>query len=49
MPVFGPTCSSLDALNRGVLVSQMDVSDWVYFQNTGVYTSAAANTFNGFP
>lgn len=47
--VFGPTCDSLDVLSRGVLLPKMDVGDWMYFQNMGAYTSAAASTFNGFP
>lgn len=47
--VFGPTCDSMDVLSRGVLLPQMDVGDWMYFQNMGAYTSAAASTFNGFP
>ena len=47
--MFGSTCGSLDVLNRGVLLPMMDVGNWVYSQNMGTYTSAAANTFNGFP
>ena len=46
--VFGPTCDSMDVLSRGVLLPKMDVGDWMYFQNMGAYTSAAASTFNGF-
>jgi hypothetical protein len=47
--VFGPTCDSMDVLSRGVLLPKMEVGDWMYFQNMGAYTSAAASTFNGFP
>ncbi|EED95030.1 ornithine decarboxylase, partial [Thalassiosira pseudonana CCMP1335] len=47
--VFGPTCDSMDVLSRGVLLPKMAVGDWMYFQNMGAYTSAAASTFNGFP
>ena len=47
--VFGPTCDSMDVLSRGVLLPKMNVGDWMYFQNMGAYTSAAASTFNGFP
>ena len=47
--VFGPTCDSMDVLSRGVLLPKMDVGDWMYFQNMGAYTMAAASTFNGFP
>ncbi|KAL9189890.1 hypothetical protein ACHAXT_009565 [Thalassiosira profunda] len=46
--VFGPTCDSMDVLSRGVLLPRMDVGDWMYFQNMGAYTSAAASEFNGF-
>eukprot|EP00574_Skeletonema_japonicum_P007725 CAMPEP_0201723640 /NCGR_PEP_ID=MMETSP0593-20130828/7620_1 /ASSEMBLY_ACC=CAM_ASM_000672 /TAXON_ID=267983 /ORGANISM="Skeletonema japonicum, Strain CCMP2506" /LENGTH=808 /DNA_ID=CAMNT_0048214769 /DNA_START=151 /DNA_END=2577 /DNA_ORIENTATION=- len=47
--VFGPTCDSMDVLSRGVLLPKMSIGDWMYFQNMGAYTSAAASTFNGFP
>ena len=47
--VFGPTCDSMDVLSRGVLLPKLEVGDWMYFQNMGAYTSAAASTFNGFP
>lgn len=47
--VFGPTCDSMDVLSRGVLLPKMEVGDWMYFQNMGAYTSAAASIFNGFP
>lgn len=47
--VFGPTCDSMDVLSRGVLLPKMNIGDWMYFQNMGAYTSAAASTFNGFP
>ena len=46
--VFGPTCDSMDVLSRGVLLPKMNIGDWMYFQNMGAYTSAAASTFNGF-
>ena len=26
----------------------MEVGDWIYFENMGAYTLAAASTFNGF-
>ena len=31
--VFGPMCDSLDVLSHGVLLPQMNVGDWMYFQN----------------
>jgi len=39
----------MDVLSRGVLLPKMEVGDWMYFQNMGAYTSAAASIFNGFP
>ncbi len=32
-----------------MLLPKLEVGDWMYFQNMGEYTSAAASTFNGFP
>lgn len=46
--VFGPTCDSIDVIARSVLLPKLKVGDWLYFQNMGAYTSAAASTFNGF-
>jgi ornithine decarboxylase len=46
--VFGPTCDSIDVIARSVLLPKMKVGDWMYFQNMGAYTMAAASTFNGF-
>jgi ornithine decarboxylase len=46
--VFGPTCDSIDVIGRSVLLPQLRVGDWLYFNNMGAYTSAAASSFNGF-
>jgi hypothetical protein len=46
--VFGPTCDSIDVISRSVLLPKMSIGDWLYFQNMGAYTSAAASDFNGF-
>jgi diaminopimelate decarboxylase len=46
--VFGPTCDSIDVIARSVLLPKLQVGDWLYFQNMGAYTSAAASAFNGF-
>jgi len=46
--IFGPTCDSIDVVARSVLLPKLNVGDWLYFQNMGAYTSAAASTFNGF-
>jgi hypothetical protein len=46
--VFGPTCDSIDVVSRSVLLPKLKVGDWLYFQNMGAYTMAAASSFNGF-
>lgn len=46
--VFGPTCDSIDVISRSVLLPELRIGDWMYFQNMGAYTMAAASGFNGF-
>ena len=46
--VFGPTCDSIDVIARSVLLPKLKIGDWLYFNNMGAYTMAAASSFNGF-
>lgn len=46
--IFGPTCDSIDVISRSVLMPKLKIGDWLYFQNMGAYTMAAASSFNGF-
>lgn len=46
--IFGPTCDSIDVISRSVLLPKLLIGDWLYFQNMGAYTCAAASGFNGF-
>lgn len=46
--IFGPTCDSIDVIARSVLLPRLKVGDWLYFNNAGAYTMAAASSFNGF-
>jgi hypothetical protein len=46
--IFGPTCDSIDCVARSVLLPPLKLGDWLYFQNMGAYTMAAASDFNGF-
>lgn len=46
--VFGPTCDSIDVIARSVLLPKLNVGDYMYFENMGAYTMAAAGSFNGF-
>jgi len=45
---FGPTCDSIDVLVKCVPFPNLEIGDWVYFENMGAYTIAAGSTFNGF-
>lgn len=47
--VWGPTCDSMDCIERKSMLPELQVGEWVYFNNMGAYTMAASSTFNGFP
>jgi len=46
--VFGPTCDSVDVISNSCLLPDMAIGEWVYIENFGAYTIAAATNFNGF-
>ncbi|KAI8580036.1 hypothetical protein K450DRAFT_239054 [Umbelopsis ramanniana AG] len=46
--IWGPTCDSIDCLSKQASLPQLDVGDWLYWQNMGAYTICAASQFNGF-
>jgi len=46
--VFGPTCDSIDIICESCQLPDLAIGEWVYVENFGAYTSAAASTFNGF-
>jgi len=46
--VFGPTCDSMDCIGKDILLPELEVGEWLYFENMGAYTVAAASPFNGF-
>ena len=46
--VFGPTCDSIDIISESCQLPDLAIGEWVYVENFGVYTIAAASTFNGF-
>eukprot|EP00854_Cymbomonas_tetramitiformis_P005751 gene5751-6943_t len=45
--VWGPTCDGLDCIVPQTKLPQLQVGDWLYFENMGAYTSAAGSRFNG--
>ncbi|CEO99471.1 ornithine decarboxylase [Plasmodiophora brassicae] len=46
--VWGPTCDSIDCVNTEVQLPELDVGDWLYYDDMGAYTMCAASEFNGF-
>lgn len=46
--IWGPTCDGLDRIVEQCCLPDMQVGDWLVFENMGAYTVAASSTFNGF-
>nr|XP_055028855.1 ornithine decarboxylase 1-like isoform X3 [Misgurnus anguillicaudatus] len=46
--IWGPTCCGLDWMVEQCGLPDMQVGDWLLFENMGAYTVAASSTFNGF-
>lgn len=46
--LWGPTCDSMDCLTKETTLPELEIGDWLYFEDMGAYTKAAASTFNGF-
>ncbi|KAM8914048.1 ornithine decarboxylase isoform 1-T1 [Spinachia spinachia] len=46
--IWGPTCDGLDRIVEQCDLPDLQVGDWLVFDNMGAYTVAASSTFNGF-
>ncbi|GMR57980.1 hypothetical protein PMAYCL1PPCAC_28175, partial [Pristionchus mayeri] len=46
--IWGPTCDSLDLIEDKKMMRELDVGDWMLYEDMGAYTCAASTTFNGF-
>lgn len=46
--LFGPTCDSLDLVNKMCMLPELEIGDRCAFENMGAYSTASASTFNGF-
>ncbi|TPX34241.1 hypothetical protein SmJEL517_g03068 [Synchytrium microbalum] len=42
--IWGPTCDSIDCISKSSFLPQLDIGDWLYFENMGAYTCTAAST-----
>ena len=45
--IYGPTCDSIDMIIENVELPELNVGDYIYVENMGAYTTAAASSFNG--
>lgn len=46
--IWGPTCDGLDRIAEHCSLPELQVGDWLLFDNMGAYTMAASSNFNGF-
>uniref|UniRef100_U5ET48 Putative ornithine decarboxylase n=1 Tax=Corethrella appendiculata TaxID=1370023 RepID=U5ET48_9DIPT len=46
--IFGPTCDALDTICE-IMLPELEIDDYMYFENMGAYTIPVASPFNGFP
>ena len=46
--IFGPTCDSFDTVTNHCKLPDLAIGEWVFVEDFGAYTTAAATTFNGF-
>jgi len=47
--IWGPTCDGLDCITNHAMLPELDVGDWIFFEDMGAYTMAASSSFNGMP
>ncbi|KAI0381901.1 pyridoxal-dependent decarboxylase [Hypomontagnella monticulosa] len=48
--IWGPTCDGIDRITESIrFIQELDVGDWLYFEDMGAYTKCSATKFNGFP
>lgn len=47
--IWGPTCDGIDRISESIRFDhELDVGDWLYFEEMGAYTKCSATRFNGF-
>ncbi|CAG2169451.1 unnamed protein product, partial [Oppiella nova] len=47
--LWGPTCDSIDCIIKGVVLPELNIGEWVHFNDMGAYTTSSSTQFNGFP
>ena len=46
--VFGSTCDAFDRITDTIMLPNLAIGEWIFTENFGAYTIAAASSFNGF-
>ncbi|XP_019403088.1 PREDICTED: antizyme inhibitor 2 isoform X1 [Crocodylus porosus] len=46
--LWGSSCDGQDCIAEGLELPELQVHDWLIFENMGAYTIAASSSFNGF-
>lgn len=46
--IWGPTCDGIDCISAKCWLPDMNIGQWLIFEDMGAYTCAASSTFNGF-
>lgn len=46
--ILGPTCDALDQLLDNIEMPELQIGDYIVFENMGAYTIPVASPFNGF-
>ncbi|XP_044854122.1 antizyme inhibitor 2 isoform X4 [Mauremys mutica] len=46
--LWGPSCDGQDCIADGLELPELQVGDWLTFENMGAYTIAASSSFNGY-
>lgn len=47
--IWGPSCDALDQIIETIHLPELQIDDWLIFDNMGAYTIPIASPFNGFP
>lgn len=47
--IWGPSCDALDQIAETIILPELQIDDWVVFDDMGAYTIPVASPFNGFP
>jgi ornithine decarboxylase len=46
--IWGCSCSSNDKIIENAMISEMEIGDWLVFNNMGAYSTSMSTSFNGF-